>query len=183
MRALLANDSSLRTLNAHQAATVKAMADAILPRTGTPAASAAGAVEFIDLMLTEWYDEADGARFLRGLSDVDSRAQTLFNADFVACSSPQQADLLTWLGERMTEELERRQEQADADIVPIETGEDFYVMLRRLTLTAYFTSEAGATDDLQFQLIPGRYEGCAEIQLTTIQPSDNPSPNPAPETE
>jgi hypothetical protein len=34
-------------------------------------------------------------------------------------------------------------------------------MLRRLVLTAYYTSEAGATQELHFEMIPDRYEGCA----------------------
>jgi len=33
-------------------------------------------------------------------------------------------------------------------------------MLRHLTLTAYYTSEAGATDELHFEMIPGGYQGC-----------------------
>ena len=42
----------------------------------------------------------------------------------------------------------------------------FYAMLRRLTLTAYYTSEAGATQALNFQVIPDRHEACAEVSST-----------------
>jgi hypothetical protein len=41
-----------------------------------------GVSEFIDLMLTEWYDEQDRTRFLNGLSDVDLRTKALFGKDF-----------------------------------------------------------------------------------------------------
>jgi hypothetical protein len=37
-------------------------------------------------------------------------------------------------------------------------------MLRRLTLTAYYTSEAGATQELHSQLIPDSHEECGEMQ-------------------
>jgi hypothetical protein len=40
---------------------------------------------------------------------------------------------------------------------------DFYPMLRRLTLVAYYTSEAGATEELHFEIIPERHDGCAQV--------------------
>ncbi|MFZ1138430.1 MAG: gluconate 2-dehydrogenase subunit 3 family protein, partial [Candidatus Sulfotelmatobacter sp.] len=70
-RTLLATQVALRSLNAHQDVTVKAMAELILPRTETPGAMDVGVSEFIDLMLTEWYDESDRTRFLNGLAEVD----------------------------------------------------------------------------------------------------------------
>ena len=64
VRTLMASQAAPRTLNAHQAATVTTIAELILPRTDTPGATDVGATEFIDLILTEWYDEADRSRFL-----------------------------------------------------------------------------------------------------------------------
>ena len=122
------------------------------------AAADVGAAEFIDLILTEWYEDPERARFLSGLADVDSSSQALFGKDFVDCSSLQQSDILKALGQQMAEEvgeqtrpLRRRGVSAPAN---------FYAMLRQLTLTAYYTSEAGATDELHFEMIPGSYQGC-----------------------
>jgi len=42
-------------------------------------------------------------------------------------------------------------------------NQNFYYMLRGLTLTGYCTSEAGATKELDFQIIPGRYDGCIDV--------------------
>jgi hypothetical protein len=157
-RGLIQSQTSPRTLNAHQHATVKAMAEMIIPRTDTPGASDVGVAEFVDLVLTEWYEEAERTRFLVGLAEVDLRGQTVFGKDFVDCSPLQQADILMVLGEKMTEQtgdqarpLRRRGASAPAN---------FYAMLRHLTLTAYYTSEAGATDELNFEMIPGSYQGC-----------------------
>lgn len=154
-RALI-DTSSLRTLNAHQDATVKAMAEMIIPRTDTPGATDVGVSAFIDLMLTEWYDDDDRNRFLKGLADVDSHARALFGKEFFDCAAAQQADMLRVLGEKMIEET------AEQSRVEHEFPSDvsFYPMLRRLTLTAYYTSEAGATDELHFEIIPGRFVGC-----------------------
>lgn len=157
-RGLIQSQTAPRTLNAHQHATVKVMAEMIIPRTETPGASDVGVAEFVDLILTEWYEEAERTRFLSGLAGVDTRGQTVFGRDFVDCSPLQQSDILMALGEKMVEEvgeqlrpLRRRGVSAPAN---------FYAMLRHLTLTAYYTSEAGATDELHFEMIPGSYQGC-----------------------
>ena len=155
---LIQSQTSPRTLSAHQHATVKAMAEMIIPRTETPGAADVGAAEFIDLILTEWYDEAEQARFLSGLAEVDSRSQKLFAKDFGDCSSTQQADILTALGQKMTEEGEERNQRVR--VRGASTPANFYAMFRQLTLTAYYTSEAGATDELHFEIIPGSYQGC-----------------------
>jgi hypothetical protein len=133
-RKLVETPAAPRTLNPHQYTTVKALAELLLPRTDTPGATDVGTAEFIDLMLTEWFDEHDRTRFLNGLSEVDLRTKSLFSRNLVDVSPDQQAEILTWLGQRIS-----------------------------LTLTAYYTSEAGATGELHFQMVPGSYEGCVEV--------------------
>lgn len=163
-RAMLATAASPRTLNAHQSATVTAMAEIILPKTETPGATDAGVRDFIDLILTEWYAEAERNRFLSGLADVDARSQGLFGKDFIGCSADQQADILTALGEKMVEDADRMRNQSRQarGTVPA-PDKNFYFMLRHWTLTAYYTSEVGATAELNFQIIPDRHDECAEV--------------------
>jgi gluconate 2-dehydrogenase gamma chain len=161
-RADVGTPAAPRTLDQHQYATVKIMAEMIIPKTDTPGATDIGAADFIDLLLTEWYDGSARDRFLSGLSDVDRRAQSLFGKNMIDCSAAQQAEILRALGEEMAERTTREQAQ-EAPIEP-ELTEAFYPMLRRLTLTAYYTSEAGATEELHFEIVPGRYDGCAEEQ-------------------
>jgi hypothetical protein len=162
-----------RSLSPHQYATVKAMAEAIIPRTETPGATDAGAVDFIDLMLTEWYDPPDRDRFVSGVGEVDALAQGLFGKDFIDGSSPQQGELLALLGEKMVEEDQRSRDRADLNGLAPNSKESFYPMLRRLTLTAYYTSEVGATRELHFEIIPANHDECAEMP-TAQGGSDNP---------
>jgi len=170
-RGVVGPASGLRTLNAHQEATVKAMADMILPRTDTPGANDVGACEFIDLILTEWYDETERSRFLAGLADTDARSQMLFAKDFVECTAAQQAEILTALGEKMTAETEvERSPRPRRGDWSSKSGENPYSMLRRLTLTAYYTSEAGATQALHYEVIPDHFDSCAAAQSTTEAP-------------
>jgi glucoside 3-dehydrogenase (cytochrome c) hitch-hiker subunit len=161
-RMVVGTPPALRTLNPHQEATVKTMAEMILPRTDTPGATDVGATEFIDLMLTEWYDDSDRERFLTGLADVDRRSQSLFAKDFVDCQVTQQAEILTALGEKMAEDGELAPDRGrPLRGSPPRSEESFYPMLRRLTLTAYYTSEAGSTAELQFEVIPDHFDACA----------------------
>ena len=111
-------------------------------------------------MLTEWYDEEDRTRFLTGLAEVDLRTKTLFGGNFVEATPVQQAAILTSLGQRMTE---------DAEVAPRPrrgshgVSRNFYSIFRSLTLTAYYTSEAGATQELHFKMIPDSHDGCAPV--------------------
>ena len=156
--------NALRTLDAHQHATVRAMAELILPRTETPGATDVGVAEFIDLMLTEWYDDADRTRFAKGLADVDARTQELFGKNFADSSPVQQGEILTVLGEELMSALQRRHDRGIGDDVSVER-EEFYPMFRRLALTGYYTSERGASDELHFEIIPSSHDEC--VQITT----------------
>jgi len=160
-RNLVQAHTSRQTLNAQQYETVKVMAEMIIPSTDTPGATDVGTADFVDLVLTEWCDELDCKRFLDGLGDVHSRAQRLFGKDFLGCSAAQQADILTALGEKMLEESKTSPAQP-ARLRGYSYSPSFYAMFRRLTLTAYYTSEAGATNELHFEIVPGEYQGCAE---------------------
>lgn len=155
-RTLIATGTTLRTLNSHQEATVRTMSELIVPRTETPGAADVGTTEFIDLLLTEWYEQTERTLFLDGLAEVDIQATTLFAKAFIDCSIAQQSDVMKLLGEGMIQDAAQpSQLWAEG---PSETN--FYAMLRRLTLTAYYTSEKGATEELHFEIIPGAYEGC-----------------------
>ena len=65
----------LRTLNPQQNAMVTTISEIIIPQTDTPGAKAARVNEFIDLILTEWYDDEEKSIFMTGLTDVDTRTR------------------------------------------------------------------------------------------------------------
>jgi gluconate 2-dehydrogenase gamma chain len=158
-RTVLATRESQRTLDAHQDATVKAMADLIIPRTDTPSASEVGVADFIDLIVTEWYNEVERKRFLDGLGAVDSRTTSLFGKNFIDCTASQQAEMLIELGAKMLEDAASGgMHWAFEGPAPPEWN--FYADFRRLTLTGYYTSEVGAEKELKFEIIPDRYQGC-----------------------
>ncbi|HEX6823683.1 MAG TPA: gluconate 2-dehydrogenase subunit 3 family protein [Candidatus Sulfotelmatobacter sp.] len=159
VRSLLAEAGSLRTLTPHQDATLKALADMIIPRTDTPAASDAGVSEFVDLVLTDWYEDLERAHFLDGLATVDSQSRALFQQNFIDCSTEQKGKLLTELGAKMLEGAVPGSRHRSVQR-PAPPKTNFYADFRRLALTAYYTSEAGATQALHYEVIPEQYQGC-----------------------
>jgi len=164
-RKVAESGTTARTLNAHQFATVRQITEMIIPKTDTPGAADVGATEFIDLILTEWYGEEERGNFLRGLDDVDVRAKGLFGKDFVGCSALQQEDILAALGKQMLSETNVTRETARSlRAARSEPRGNFYAMLRNLTLTAYYTSEAGATAELHFEIVPGSFQGCVPTE-------------------
>ena len=152
-RAETGGNSTPRTLNPHQYQTVTRMAEIILPETDTPGATVAHVNDFIDLILTEWCDQDERARFLAGLEQTDKQCVNRFGKAFVDLAPGPQDEIVHALDDEMA-----------ASIAKPNTGDNghdnFFHTMKRLTLTGYFTSEAGAKQELHFKIIPGHYDGC-----------------------
>jgi hypothetical protein len=158
----------LRVLSAHQDATVTAMAELIIPATDTPGAKAVRVNEFIDHIVAEWYSDGDRARFLAGIADVDARTQVLFHRNFVDASPIEQSDVVRALGEEMARATHALSAApAGYRGSSPEPEGNFYLTFRQLTLTGYFTSEVGFTQQLYREIIPGRFDGCVPISPAT----------------
>ena len=155
----LSEQRVLKTLDPHQNATVTTIAEAIIPQTSTPGAKAARVNEFIDLILTEWYDEEEKSTFLTGLADVDSRTRELYGQNFVECGEKQQVEILQALDDEVaarTEDVRRRRNR------PPE--KNFFFMIKQLTLVGYYTSQVGFEQELHGEIIPSRHAGCVPLE-------------------
>jgi Gluconate 2-dehydrogenase subunit 3 len=161
-RALLLAQTAPRTLSPPQEAMLRVLTELILPRTDTPGATDVGTTAFIDLILTEWSEDAERTSFLNGLADVDDRTQSLFGKAFVECSSAQQSQILAALGDEMLVETSDMPTRRGRRRLGGAGSQKFYPMLRRLTLVAYYTSEAGATQELHYEIIPEQHQECAQ---------------------
>jgi hypothetical protein len=157
---------ALQTLNAHQDATVTALAEWIIPQTDTPGARAVRVNEFIDLILTEWCDDPERASFLAGLTSLDTACRDLFAKDFVDCSTAQQKQILTSIDEELTEarqaDAQSPQRRGRRALPPAD--KTFFYTLKQLTLVGYFTSEEGAKQALHYEVIPSQHSECAPLQ-------------------
>jgi hypothetical protein len=159
-RAQAKSFGGLRTLNPHQNATVTLISEYIIPETDTPGAKGAAVNEFIDLLLTDWFDNADTARFLQGLAHVDETSRKRFAADFIACTGSQQLQLMKQFDDGAMEFV--RSQTAHKSLTPISEVNFFYT-LKRLTLVGYYTSEIGFKKELGKAIIPPAHDGCAPL--------------------
>jgi hypothetical protein len=122
-------------LDAHQNETVTALAELIVPQTDTPGAKAARVNEFIDAVLADAAD-AERRSFIGGLKWIDARSQELFGSPFVRCAPDQQTALLTILSSPSNTSLADR------------PGVEFFGAIKAMTITGYYTSEAGMKSEL-----------------------------------
>ena len=143
-----------RALTQAQLEQVAVIAERIIPTTDTPGARAAGVHRFIDVMLAEYYDRAERTRFVAGLAAVASRARGAHSRSFVRCSAAQQTALLAHL-DRETFGADRAADASDLHA--------FFRRMKELTLLGYYTSQPGATQELRYERVPGRYDGCVPL--------------------
>lgn len=126
------------------------LAEAILPETSTPGAKQAGVGEFIPVMIRDCYDESDQQSFMKGLADVDNRANKEFGKKFQELSAEER---LQFVHAYDQEAKKYQRDKKDGD------PNHFFTMLKQLTLTGFFTSEVGMKEALNYVKIPGRYDG------------------------
>ncbi len=113
------------------------MADIIIPETDTPGASGAGVPEFIQSALANWLLDSEAKAFISGLE-----AFLEANPDFLTGQTAAQTAMIADVDARL-------------DNLPAE--ERFYRQLKELVLVGYYTSEEGATEELDYDPVPGGY--------------------------
>ena len=124
-------------LTASELECLKALVDAIIPRTDTPGASDAGVPATIDRRLAASPQVA--GRFRSGMRALDADAQARFGAAFSALTSQQQVGLLKPRGE-----------------------DPFFRMVKDMTVEAYYTSKEGLAEELGWHgntFLP-EFKGC-----------------------
>ncbi|MDH3243025.1 MAG: gluconate 2-dehydrogenase subunit 3 family protein [Saprospiraceae bacterium] len=123
---------------------VAALAEQILPETSTPGARQAGVERFIDSMVAGYLPEAERNAFMDGLASLAERK-------FTGKTPEEQHVMVTELAE------EARQQEQDADTKP------FFLLAKEMTVLGFFTSEVGATQVLNYDPIPGDFQGCMPL--------------------
>lgn len=175
-----ATSGVLSPLQFEQVATI---AEHIIPTTDTPGARAVGVPAFVDTMLAEYYTSAEREELLAGLAAVDARARHTHGRPFLQVSEREQRALLEALdhesfaprtsqeavANRASRETERGggglvssgsdRSQAKSSESP-DSAPAFFRTLKELTILGYYTSQTGATKELRYVQVPGRYDGC-----------------------
>ena len=120
------------------------LAELTIPTTKTPGAGAAGVSAFVDRALSNGLFEggAETVALLEGALDR-SNAGVLF----MRAPAERQAALLAAFDR-----------QAFADARPQDDGAKAWRSVKQAIIYGYYTSEAGASVELTYELVPGRYD-------------------------
>ena len=145
-----------------QAAAIAELSEIIIPKTETPGAKDAGVPVFIDSMLKEVYSKEEQDKFLKGLDEFDAEAKKEYGDSFASCKHEDQVALF--------------KKHHDAAVSAMGTGgptgwwntgggvdKPFVLKIKELTLLGFFTSEPGATQVLQYNQVPGPFQGCVPL--------------------
>jgi gluconate 2-dehydrogenase gamma chain len=155
---------------AHEYATVRLLADLIIPRDArSGGASDAGVPEFMDFLLAEEPKLPEASRrqtaMRGGLAWLDLECQRRFDATFVACRDDQRTALLDDLSQPPPVDP-----NAELDTPPIGShGRAFFASFRDLTASGFWTSRIGVAD-LEFQgnRVVAEWTGCPPAALAKL---------------
>ncbi len=142
-----------------QAMMMEDVCERIIPTTDTPGAKAVGVPQFVEAMVKMVYDRENRDRFMTGVTDLEKSSQDKFQKPFTKLTEEEQYEILNPLNKASAEEaIAAHRQLQDVSYKP-----SFFRMLKELTLTGYYTSEIGATQELQYNDLPGNYDGCISL--------------------
>ena len=146
--------SPYRVFTAEQGELVATLAEMIIPATDTPGARAARVDAYIDGLLADVFRADERAQFLAGLADLDTRAKAAHGVIFVEATSDRRVTLM----QAMAEEGKSAPPRPRRRRARPEPGA-FFPWLKELTIVGYYTSEIGATQELKYVHVAGKYDG------------------------
>ena len=146
-------------LDSQQLALLAEVGELIIPTTDTPGAKAAGVQDFINHQLVYCFSKSDQARYLKYLARLANIAREQLGSEFITAPQAQQIALLNAM------------EKGTAPF----TQEDrhFFKGLKALVIFGYYTSEIGATQELNYQPVPGGFKAIKFQQVGKIWAHNN----------
>ncbi|MEN9697117.1 MAG: hypothetical protein RLZ56_538 [Bacteroidota bacterium] len=126
------------------------VAETIIPATSTPGAKEAKVGEFMTVMVNDCYEAKDQTIFMEGMKKLEEASKKMNSKNFMESSPAQRKSLL----EALDKEAKEYQKTAKP-----EDPHHYFTMIKQLTLSGFFTSEAGATKALRYVAVPGKYIG------------------------
>lgn len=131
--------------------TVTFLSDTIIPRTDTPGALDAGVPAYMDHLYATWASEKTKAEHRSHLATIAAHLDKLTNAQSMDA------------GKRDAQRL-KALEALDAAAFGAEYANHWpYRSVKSLIATVYYVSEPGATQELQYEAVPGHWIASAPV--------------------
>lgn len=144
-------------LSKSQKATLAMLTETIMPRTDTPGAIDAGVPRFVELMVFEWFNEAERAIFLQGLNDLMTSVSETYQQPFEILSEKKRVTILEKLEAQASDSS--WYDMGSAALRDFLSDAPFICQLKELTIWGFFTSEVGATQVLRYEVMPMKFDG------------------------
>lgn len=145
-------------LDADDANLIGEVSELIIPTTDTGGALAAGVPDFVKMMLSSWFTAAERDHFVAGLHEFAAGARRKYGKPFAALTAHQKDD---YVGELLAAAEVAKPPEGTGAAVP------FVVLMKRLTVFGYYTSELGATVELHQQIAAAQY-----VPDAVVKPGD-----------
>jgi gluconate 2-dehydrogenase gamma chain len=142
-------DWTPKYFTAEEGGLVEAIVERIIPKTDTPGAKDAGVHTFIDQMMADFFQEKDKAAFKDGLAKVEAEAKSAHGKSFVSLTPEKQDEVLAKFDKEAYDPGRKNDDPPH-----------FFRNMKELTVLGFCTSEAGATEFLKYDPVPGAYRGC-----------------------
>lgn len=164
-------DGRLAFYNTREYQFIGVLADAIIPTTDTPGAVDAGVPAYLDGMMATWASRDTQRQHKASVRDVRARLTELGGRDFFQLPDEERRAAVAALDAAAYETQGAPGgaaffgAAAGGGPAP-ETPEQSYRALKGLIAQIYYASEPGATEELQYELVPGRW--LADAPLSEI---------------
>lgn len=143
-------------LSAADLAFLDEVGETILPTTeDSPGAKVARIGEFMKVIVTDCYSEAEQQVFLAGITELNKACREMHGNDFISCSRELREAVLVALLTQAENYDQKKDEEEPAH---------YFTMMHQLTHWGYFSSEPGASQALRYIAVPGRWEGCVPYE-------------------
>lgn len=146
-------------LTTDQARLVSALVDTILPTTDTPGALDVNVDVFIDLVFHKMYDEAGQQQVKADMETFDAECKEKFGQAFADLDAEQKVAVL--------KEAEANSPKGGRGVwgMTVEKTEPvgFYRSLKSMAVWGYCSSEEIGKNVLNYDPIPGPYQGCVPL--------------------
>tara|TARA_R110001583_G_scaffold43470_4_gene138337 strand:- start:1772 stop:2410 length:639 start_codon:yes stop_codon:yes gene_type:complete len=124
---------------------LKQLCAIVIPKTDTLGAAEVDVYGFIDNQLYHCSNKTEQEKAVEILTLINQTAEKSFSTLFIKLSADQQFQLLT--------ELDR------GELRFSQTQRESFKALKQLICFGYYTSDVGATQELRYDPVPGRFKG------------------------
>lgn len=129
------------------------VSDIIIPETDTPGAAEVGVPKFMDDMIFTIWEEKDRSDFLKKMEVFQKKARKELGKPFTEASEKERSDYIN-----------KEHEAVFGGNVDWQAPRPFIWTMKEMTIAGYFSSEVGMTQVLQYEMVPGLWDGCMTFE-------------------